>query len=274
MPKFASKKACVLVDHLRGFPSAGRPETWSTCSFYSSTSCPARRCSGIRAPLHFVASFLCSAHALPLSLCCGPLSFLASRSIAQPTENPIEKICSPLNFCWLEKKKAVFEWLGINAQLLLISSSPEGSLLFLRSISFSLPCGDVLLLRAVCDTQSFNPRRWLAASLCWWSSVQTLFIVTLSRNPVNDRDCEHGKNQGFFSSLSELPASKDIFVVLTAYAGSLTNDLQSHCTLSSLHHRINLARNVMGVRNGTLTEGDGKEHLSSSPSSVCRSSWP
>ena len=30
----------------------------------------------------------------------------------------------------------------------------------------------------------------------------------------------------------------------------------------------------MGVRNGSLTEGDGKEHLSSSPSSVCRSFWP
>ena len=30
----------------------------------------------------------------------------------------------------------------------------------------------------------------------------------------------------------------------------------------------------MGVHNGSLTEGDGKEHLSSSPSSVCRSSWP
>ena len=30
----------------------------------------------------------------------------------------------------------------------------------------------------------------------------------------------------------------------------------------------------MGVRNGSLTEGDGKEHLSSSQSSVCRSSWP
>ena len=44
--------------------------------------------------------------------------------------------------------------------------------------------------------------------------------------------------------------------------------------MSSLHHRINLARNVMGVRDGSLTEGDGKEHLSSSPSSVCRSSWP
>ena len=44
--------------------------------------------------------------------------------------------------------------------------------------------------------------------------------------------------------------------------------------MSSLHHRINLARNVMGVRNWSLTEGDGKEHLSSSRSSVCRSSWP
>ena len=30
----------------------------------------------------------------------------------------------------------------------------------------------------------------------------------------------------------------------------------------------------MGVRNGSLTEGDGKEHLSNSPSSVCRSSLP
>ena len=32
----------------------------------------------------------------------------------------------------------------------------------------------------------------------------------------------------------------------------------------------------MGVRDGSLTEGDGKEHLSNSLSSVCRSSrsWP
>ena len=30
----------------------------------------------------------------------------------------------------------------------------------------------------------------------------------------------------------------------------------------------------MGVRNGGLTGGDGNEHLSGSPSSVCRSSWP
>ena len=29
----------------------------------------------------------------------------------------------------------------------------------------------------------------------------------------------------------------------------------------------------MGFRNGNLTEGDGKEHLSSSPRSVCRNSW-
>ena len=43
---------------------------------------------------------------------------------------------------------------------------------------------------------------------------------------MNDWDCEHGKSQGLSSSLSELPASKDIFVILTAYAGSLTNDLQ------------------------------------------------
>ena len=35
------------------------------------------------------------------------LSFLPSRSIAQPTDNPIdhEKLCSALNFCWLENKR-------------------------------------------------------------------------------------------------------------------------------------------------------------------------
>ena len=78
---------------------------------YFRTSCPARRCSGIRAPLNLVASllWLCSTLSLrscwlhstlslrscaplmrsALSLRCGSLSFLASRSIAQPTENPI-----------------------------------------------------------------------------------------------------------------------------------------------------------------------------------------
>ena len=31
-----------------------------------------------------------------------------SRSVAQPTDNSIEKLCSALNFCWLQKKKKPF----------------------------------------------------------------------------------------------------------------------------------------------------------------------
>ena len=59
------------------------------------------------ASLNFVASFLCSAQLWRFAPV-APLSFLASRSIAQPTDNPIEKLCSALNSCWLEKKKRPF----------------------------------------------------------------------------------------------------------------------------------------------------------------------
>ena len=44
-----------------------------------------------------------------------PHSFLASRSVAQPTDDPMEKLCSALNFCWL--KKGVFEWWNSNGKI-------------------------------------------------------------------------------------------------------------------------------------------------------------
>ena len=64
--------------------------------FINITSCPARRCLGIRAPLNFVASlpWLHSASSLP----------------DRNTDDPIEKFCSAVNFCWLQKEKVFFEW--------------------------------------------------------------------------------------------------------------------------------------------------------------------
>ena len=52
------------------------------------------------------------------------------------------------------------------------------------------------------------------------------FHCNFSQKPVNDRDSKHGRKGEALSSLSRLrlPVSKGIFVVLTAYAGSLTND--------------------------------------------------
>ena len=70
-------------------------------------------------------------------------------------------------------------------------------------------------------SHSFNPCRWSAASFCWWPSVKTFFIVTVARNRVNPRDREQGREgKDIFSSLSltGLPASKYMFVVLTAHS--------------------------------------------------------
>ena len=107
------------------------------------------------APLSFVASFLCSAqHCRFAPVSVAPPSFLASRVIAHPTGKPndiFEKLCSALNLCWLEKKKTDrFRMISHKRSWLLrlIGSLP----LFLQI--FSLPCGDVLLLRAVCVTLS------------------------------------------------------------------------------------------------------------------------
>ena len=89
-------------------------------ALYCLTSCPARRCSGILAPL----------------------SSLASWSIAQPTDNPIEKLCSALIFCWLKKKgrfrmvRHTRSWLLPHAEALWSVS---------RYLLLGLPCGDVLL---------------------------------------------------------------------------------------------------------------------------------
>ena len=78
---------------------------------YMYTSCPARRCLGIRAPLNFVPSLEASCGSA--QLCCfapvARLNFLASESTAQPTDNPIEKLCSALASVGF-KQRAVFEW--------------------------------------------------------------------------------------------------------------------------------------------------------------------
>ena len=51
-------------------------------------------------------------------------------------------------------------------------------------------------------------------------------MITLARNRVNDQDCDVSTEETarIFSSLIGLPAlaEKDMFVVLTAYVGSLT----------------------------------------------------
>ena len=58
------------------------------------TSCPARRCLGIR---YSHSAQLCRFAPLTLP------SFLVSRLNTQPTNDHIEKLCSALNFCWLKK---------------------------------------------------------------------------------------------------------------------------------------------------------------------------
>ena len=136
--------------------------------FYDETSCPARRCSGTRAPLNFVASLLCMA---PLSfvasfLCSAqlcrfapvaPLSFLASRVIPQPTENPIEKLCSALNFCWLGKRS----FSNDKAFTLLVTSSPGGSL---PCFSRSSPWHAQTCLFSVQSVSLFQPlSRWFSS---------------------------------------------------------------------------------------------------------------
>ena len=210
------------------------------------TSCPARRCSGIRAPLNFVASLLLAPLNFVASLLLAPLNLVASFLCSAHLLNFVASLWSAqlprLPIYRSTHRKPHWETL-FSVELLLSwktkgrfrmvrhkRSAPGYSLSwrqpsqFLRSISFSLPCGDVLLLHAVCDTQSFNPCRWPAALLYWRPSVQTSFIVTSSRNfwTIGIVSTEKGKD--FFSTLRELPASKDMFVVLTAYAGSLTND--------------------------------------------------
>ena len=86
------------------------------------------------------------------------------------------------------KKKAVFEWQDINAPRY---SLRQPDLLFLQI--FSLPCGDVLLLRirAVCVilSASVDAMGW-RLRFAGGPPSQTFFIVTLARNRVNDRDWE------------------------------------------------------------------------------------
>ena len=110
------------------------------------TSCPARRCSGICAPLNFVAS-----NSL---LGLRTASSLPSRSLKQ--HNPMEKLCSALSLCWLKKNP----FSNGKRHMLPVTSSPGGSLpfCFLRSSSkvLALRGRASSLLHAVC-VLSFNP---------------------------------------------------------------------------------------------------------------------
>ena len=81
---------------------------------YKRTSCPARRCSGIRAPLNFIASLLWLRSA----------SSLPDRSL-NPQITPVEKLCSALNFCWFENKRPFSNGKTFT---LLVTSCPGGSL--------------------------------------------------------------------------------------------------------------------------------------------------
>ena len=150
-------------------PSCSLHMACATGMFY--TSCPARRCSGICAPLNFVASLLRLSSTLSLrsrgsaQLCrfapVVPLSFLASRLIAQPTDNPIEKLCSPLDFCWLQKRP----FSNGKTYTLLVTSSPGGSLSFY--FSRSSPCrAETCFFTSPCSLcHSFNHLQGPAASL-------------------------------------------------------------------------------------------------------------
>ena len=165
-----------------------------------------------------------------------PHSVLASQSIAQPTDDPIEKLCSALNFCWLKKKKPFSNG---KRHAFLATSSPGGSLPFSFSRTSS-PCyAETRFVASPCSLcLSFNPCRWPAGSLCWWRlpSIQNSDrppIVTFDRK-VNDRDRELGRTGKVLSELEQLQracssywrkkASKLSSMTLTVYAGSFKYD--------------------------------------------------
>ena len=123
-----------------------------------------------------------------------PLSFLASRAIAHPTDNPIEKLCSALNFFWLERKKGRFRmvkrsWLLPLLEAACPSVSPD-LLLALRRRASS-PCS---------RCHSFN--------ICRWPGGGFVLLVALRPNfclcNFSHKPCERSgswarrKRQGYF----------------------------------------------------------------------------
>ena len=184
---------------------------------YEVTSCPARRCSGICAPLNFVASLLWLRSTLSLCSCawlrstlslrsCAPLNFDASllwlRSASSLPDRSLNPQIAPLrNFVplWTSAgwKKGRFRMAGHKLSWLLPllgaacpSVSPDLLLAVRGHASSPDPC-------SLCH--SFSPCRWPAASLCWWASVSNFFHCNFSQKP-----CERSgsgakkKRQGSF----------------------------------------------------------------------------
>ena len=123
---------------------------WSPSPLYTMTSCPARRCSGIRAPLNFVASLLTVAPLLWLR----SASSIPDRSLnPQMTSLRSYFLCFELLLASKKKKKKPFSN-GKTPSLLVSTSSPGGSLPFRsRDLLAVGRCASCSLCR------SFNPWR-------------------------------------------------------------------------------------------------------------------
>ena len=147
-----------------------------------------------------------------------PHSFLASRSFAQPTDDPMEKLCSALNFCWLKKKKPFSNGKRNYAPGYFLleeacsSASQDLQVLDLRRRASSR-------LRAVCGSL-LTPCRWPAGSLCWWRlpSIQNVSHCNFRQKSKRSWSWTWKKGQVSFRAWA---ASKGMFVVLIAYTGSL-----------------------------------------------------
>ena len=128
------------------------------------TSCPARHCSGICAPLNFVALLLWLRSA----------SSFPDQSLKRlPIDYSIEKLCSALNFCFLQKRP----FSNGKIHTLLVTSSPGGSLFFCFSRSslcraktcfFTSPCSPCL---------SFQPQ-WVTDGLVIFSTEEKARIFS------------------------------------------------------------------------------------------------
>ena len=155
------------------------------------TSRPARRCSGIHAPLNFVTSLLFIA---PLNFACRGIPVLRStlmhrswlRAASSLPHRSLNPQITPLrNFVllWTSAglKKGRFRMAGHKRSWLLPlleaacpSVSPDLLLAVRGRASSPDPC-------SLCH--SFSPCRWPAASLCWWPSVSNFFHCNFSQKP-------------------------------------------------------------------------------------------
>ena len=151
-----------------------------------------------------------------------PHSFLASWSIAKPTDDPVEKLRSAVNFCWLKKKPFSTSKTYVPGYFL---SWRQPALLFLEIFKrkvLAMRRRASSRLRAVC-VSLLTPCRWPAGSLCWWQlpSIQSFFHCNFRQKSKRSWSSAWKKRQVSFRAWA---ASKGMFVVLTAYTGSLGYD--------------------------------------------------